>query len=168
MKYAGGMSDTEPRWLDEDQQQTWMAITGLLMRLPGALDAQLQREAGITHFEYAVMAGLSTPDSGTMRMSELAEMSNSMMPRLSQVVTRLEKRGWVRREPDPSDGRATLASLTAEGWAKLTESAPGHVAEVRRVVFDPLTKTQQRHLRDAARRIVQAITPDEPCLGGQA
>ena len=161
------MADTEPRWLDDDQQQTWLAVAALLMRLPGALDAQLRREADMTHFEYAVMVALSTPESGTMRMSELAVLSDSMLPRLSQVITRLEKRGWVRRQPDPSDGRATLVSLTEEGRAKLTDAAPGHVAEVRRIIFDPLTKTQQRHLRDAARRIVDVIAPDEPCPGDQ-
>ena len=153
------MADTEPRWLDDDQQQTWLALAALLMRLPGALDAQLRRDADMTHFEYAVMVALSTPESGTMRMSELAVLSDSMLPRLSQVVSRLEKRGWVRRQPD----RATLVSLTEDGRAKLAEAAPGHVAEVRRIIFDPLTKTQQRHLRDAARRIVHAIAPDEPC-----
>ena len=63
------------------------------------------------------------------------------LPRLSQVVARLEQRGWVRRTPDTADGRYTLAILTGQGLAKVTEAAPGHVQEVRRLVFDPLTKT---------------------------
>jgi DNA-binding MarR family transcriptional regulator len=75
-------------------------------------------------------------------------------------VARLEERGWVRRAPDPADGRYTLATLTDQGLAKVTEAAPSHVQEVRRLVFDPLTKTQTRQLREISRRIMRAIDPD--------
>jgi DNA-binding MarR family transcriptional regulator len=66
--------------------------------------------------------------------------------------------------PDPSDGRYTLATLTSDGWAKVAGTAPGHVEEVRRLVFDPLTKAQTRQLREIGRRIMRAIDPDDPCL----
>jgi DNA-binding MarR family transcriptional regulator len=152
----------EARWLDGDQQQTWLALMVLLARLPGALDGQLQRDAGISHFEYQVLAGLSMSPERSKRMSVLAMFAEGSLPRLSQVVGRLEKRGWVRRVPDPSDGRYTLAVLTDAGWDKVVATAPGHVAEVRRLVFDPLTRTQQRQLREISRRVVRAIDPDEP------
>src|SRR5215471_3130492 len=97
----------------------------------------------------------------TLRMSALATWAGSSLPRLSQVVTRLEQRGWVRRTPDPADGRYTLATLTGHGQAKVTQAAPGHVQEVRRLVFDPLTKTQSRQLREIGRRIIRAIDPGE-------
>jgi DNA-binding MarR family transcriptional regulator len=100
-------------------------------------------------------------------MSVLAMLAEGSLPRLSQVVSRLEKRGWVRRSPDPSDGRYTLAILTDEGWAKVTATAPGHVETVRRLVFDPLTKAQSRQLRDIGRRIMRAIDPGDPCLSDQ-
>ena len=93
-------------------------------------------------------------------MSELATQAGGSLPRLSQVVTRLEQRGWVRRTPDPADGRYTLAILTRQGLAKVTEAAPGHVQEVRRLVFDPLTKTQSRQQREIGQRIVRAMGPD--------
>jgi DNA-binding MarR family transcriptional regulator len=67
--------------------------------------------------------------------------------------------GWIRRTTDPTDGRYTLASLTDEGWAKVGDSAPAHVTEVRRLVFDVLTKTQQRELACISERILQAIDP---------
>jgi DNA-binding MarR family transcriptional regulator len=63
----------------------------------------------------------------------------------------------MRRTPDPADGRHTLAILTDQGQVKVTEAAPGHVEEVRRLVFDPLTKAQLRQLREISRRIVRAI-----------
>jgi DNA-binding MarR family transcriptional regulator len=157
----------EPRWLTAEERQAWLALAGLVIRLPAALDAQLQRDAGISHFEYQVMAALSEAPSRTLRMSVLAMLAEGSLPRLSQVVSRLEKRGWVRRTPDPADGRYTLAMLTGQGWDKVAETAPGHVEEVRRLVFDPLTKAQARQLRAIARRTMRAIDPNDPCLKDQ-
>ncbi len=158
----------EPRWLDTDEQLSWVALVGLLMRLPAELDGQLQRDAGVTHFEYQVLSGLSMSPGRSARMSTLAGLAEGSLPRLSQVVGRLEKRGWVRRAPDPSDGRATLAILTEAGWEKVVATAPGHVEAVRRFVFDPLTKAQQRQLGAIGRRILGAIDPDDDCPSGGA
>ena len=150
----------EPRWLSAEEQETWFALTGVLTWLPDALDAQLQRDAGISHFEYQVMAMLSMSPNRTRRMSEVAALANGALPRLSRTVDRLDRRGWVTRRPDPDDGRATLAVLTNEGWDKVVATAPGHVAEVRRLAFDPLTRTQVRQLHDIATRIGEVVQPD--------
>jgi DNA-binding MarR family transcriptional regulator len=157
-------SAEQPRWLDDDEQQTWIALASVLLRLPGSLDAQLQRDAGISHFEYLVLSGLSMSPEQTMRMSDLAVVAEGSLSRLSQVVSRLEKRGWVRRTPDPTDGRYTLAALTPAGWDKVVATAPGHVEEVRRLVFDPLTRAQLRQVRDIGRRIMTVIDPNDRCL----
>lgn len=159
------MSTDEPQWLDAEEQATWMVLAVLMIQLPAALDAQLQRDAEISHFEYQVLAGLSMTPERTLRMSVLAEFATASLSRLSHTVKRLEKQGWVRRTTDPDDGRCTLAVLTDAGWDKVVATAPGHVAEVRRLVFDSLTKAQQRQLREAGRRINDTISPDAPCPG---
>ncbi|MGB3412570.1 MAG: MarR family transcriptional regulator [Microthrixaceae bacterium] len=151
------MSTSSPRWLSEEEQETWLSLVSMLIRLPAQLDRQLQRDAGITHFEYQVLAGLSEAADGTMRMTLLAERTEGSLPRLSQVVARLEKRGWVTRSTDPDDGRCTLATLTSEGRDKVVEAAPGHVAEVRRLVLDPLSPTQAKQLRTIGKRVIQAV-----------
>jgi DNA-binding MarR family transcriptional regulator len=97
-------------------------------------------------------------------MSDLAGFAESGLPRLSQVIARLEKRGWVRRSPDPTDGRTTLATLTEEGWEMIQNSAPNHVEAVRRLVLDPLTKKQSRQLGEICKRIMHGIDPDDRCL----
>ena len=153
--------DPEPRWLDADEQRQWYAFAYLLTQLPAALDAQLQRRSGISHFEYLVLSALSMAPERTLRMSEVAEYAGSTLSRLSNVVARLEKRGWVRRSPDPSDGRSTLAVLTGDGWDTVVAAAPGHVADVRRLVFAPLTKAQLRQLAAASQRILRAL--EAPC-----
>lgn len=150
----------EPRWLDPEELRTWFVFGTLFTWLPDALDAQLQRDAGISFFEYQVMSMLSMAPERSRRMSEVAALANGSLPRLSRAVDRLDKRGWVTRRPDPDNGRYTLAVLTDAGWDKVTATAPGHVAEVRRVVFDPLTKNQVRQLRDIATRIGHVVHPD--------
>jgi DNA-binding MarR family transcriptional regulator len=157
----------EPAWLTAGEQQAFLALVSVLIRLPAALDAQLQRDCGISHFEYAVMAALSEAPSRTLRMSVLAMMTEGSLPRISQVVGRLEKRGWVRRTRDAADGRYTLAILTGEGWTKPAATVPGHIAEARRLIIDPLTKAQTRRLREIGRRIIRAIDPNDPCLQDQ-
>lgn len=159
----------DPRWLDSDEREAWLTLVGVMMKLPGALDAQLQRDAGISHFEYMVLAGLSEAPARTRRMSDLAAFTESGLPRLSQVVGRLEKRGWVSRCTDPADGRITLATLTDEGLAKIVATAPGHVEAVRTLVFDPLTRAQSRQLGSIGKRIMAAIDPaDRWTQGGGA
>lgn len=149
-----------PRWLDAGEQQTWLAVAYTLGRLPAALDARMQRAAGISTFEYLALAGLSMAEGRTLRMTELAEFTASSLSRLSNVVTRLERRGWLRRTADPGDGRCTLATLTDAGWDKVVASAPEHVEAVRELVFDPLTRAQQRQLGEIGRRILHAIDTD--------
>lgn len=153
----------KPRWLDAQERQTWLSLGAMLINLQSALDAQMQRDSGISHFEYQVLAGLSEAADHTRRMSELAGLANGSLSRLSHVVKRLERLGWVRRLPDPDDGRYTLAVLTEEGFAKVVEAAPGHVEEVRRLVFDPLTRAQQTTLNSITGRINRAVDPERVC-----
>jgi DNA-binding MarR family transcriptional regulator len=157
-------AEGEPRWLDSDERATWMSLMSLLIKLPAALDAQLQRDSGLSQFEYNVLAGLSEMPGGSLRMSVLAALADGSLPRLSQVVARLERRGLVRRTPDPDDGRYTLATLTDAGRAVVAEAAPGHVETVRSLVFDPLPKGKARQLRDICHRILTAIDPGDRCF----
>jgi len=126
------------KWLSAEEMAAWRKFVAVVQLLPGALDTQLQRDADLSHFEYFVMAILSEAPSRTLRMTSLALETNATLPRLSHVVARLEKRGYVRRSPCEEDRRATNATLTASGWEKVVASAPGHVGAVRDAVIDPL------------------------------
>jgi DNA-binding MarR family transcriptional regulator len=150
----------KPRWLNEDDRETWVAFAKMLIWLPAALDDQLQRDSGLSHFEYGILAALSDADAATLRMSELAIYANGSLSRLSRAVARLERREWVTRKPDPTDGRYTLAALTDSGRAVLVKAAPGHVEAVNRLVFDVLTTAQARQLRIIAGRILNAIASE--------
>src|ERR1700692_945993 len=100
------------RWLDAQEQQVWAQLSTMILRLQPVLSAQLQREFGISQFEYLMMACLSEAPGSMLRMSVLATITGSSLPRLSQAVGRLEKRGWMSRQPDAEDSRNTLAVLS--------------------------------------------------------
>ncbi|MCK9794152.1 MarR family transcriptional regulator [Isoptericola sp. 4D.3] len=151
---------SDPPELTGEDLETWAALATVLEWLPAALDGQLQRDAQLSHFEYGVLYALAGAPDGTLRMSVLAGYANSTLSRLSRAATRLETQGWVRRTPDPADGRYTLALLTDLGRAKVQEATPGHAELVRRLVLDRLTKPQTRQLREISRRIGQGIRED--------
>jgi len=143
-------------WLSDEQQAAWRPFVALLLRLPAALDAQLQKDAGITQFDYLVLSGLSEAPGRTLRMSELAATANSSLSRLSHVVSRLEAKGWVRREPCPGDGRFINAVLTDEGWQKVLAIAPGHVAAVRELLIAALTEEEFAQLGAISAKVLAA------------
>ena len=149
----------EADWLDEQQLQAWRTFSALLVVLPATLDSEMQRRAGITQFEYGVMAALSEAPGRRMRISTLAEFAQGSLSRLSHLIKRLERRGWVRREVDPADGRYTDAVLTDEGHARIVQIAPGHVADVRRLVVDTRTPAQRRRLGELGARRLRGVTP---------
>ncbi|MFF3876283.1 MarR family winged helix-turn-helix transcriptional regulator [Streptomyces sp. NPDC001978] len=144
-------------WLTPAELASWMSVVRLITRLPWALDAQLQRDAELSMAEYMTMAMLAEAPEWTLRMSALAEHVSSSLSRLSHLVKRLESRGYVRREPDPSDGRFTNAILLPDGMRKLESAAPGHVACVRHLVVDNLSGERLRRLGQDAERILQRI-----------
>jgi DNA-binding MarR family transcriptional regulator len=150
----------DPRWLTPEQTRAWIALASTAVWLPAALDAQLQRDAGISFVEYMVLSWLSMSPQHTARMSDIASAANVRPSHLSRIARRLEGHGWMRRAPDPDDGRATLAILTGAGWDKVVATAPGHVAEVQRIVFDDLDPAQVRQLQQITERIVAAAKPD--------
>ncbi|MFI6818804.1 MarR family winged helix-turn-helix transcriptional regulator [Nonomuraea sp. NPDC050328] len=134
------------RWLSDDEQRTWRSYLAATQLVEEALDRQLQREARMPHTYYMILVALSEAPERSMRMSELARRAQASQSRLSHAVARLEERGWIERSPCASDRRGNVAVLTETGFQALAEAAPGHVEEVRRSLFDPLSPEQVRAL----------------------
>ena|SRR5450631_1529084 len=150
---------TKNRWLTADQLSAWTKLIAVAELLPGTLETQLRRDADLSHFEYFTLAMLSEAPGRTLRMTALASLTNSTLARLSHVVSRLEQKDFVHRKPCPEDGRATNATLTPQGWAKVVATAPGHVATVFDKVIDPLTATDVADLDRIMGRILGALDP---------
>jgi DNA-binding MarR family transcriptional regulator len=129
----------------------------MMHKLRWALECQLEQDSDLSFIEYHALARLSEESNRTLRMSELAVLTNASLSRLSHLVTRLESWEFVRREPDPTDGRFTVAILTDKGYNKLVASAPAHVACVRELVIDELGPAELERLRKACERIVDRV-----------
>lgn len=152
------MSETnEPRWLDDDEMAAWLPLIRLVNLLPHELDRQLREEAGISHGYYSMLAILSEQPDRTLSMGELARLTWSSPSRLTNAISTLEKHGWVVRQTCPDNRRKQLATLTDEGLAVLERIAPSHVAEVRRRVFDRLSREEIAQLRALGEKLVQGL-----------
>ncbi len=156
------------RWLDGPERLAWMTLLAATARLDGALDRQMQRDAGMPLAYYQILAMLSEAPQRTLRMSDLAEITQSSQSRISHAVKRLELRSWVLRRPCADDRRSTLAQLTDAGYAALAAAAPAHVAAVRAHLFDALSTEQVTQLREilgaVLSRSLTGPTGDRPPL----
>lgn len=155
----------ETIWLNAEQEATWRSLMAAIMLVPGALDAQLQRDAKLTHAGYVVLSALSEDPERSIRMSRLAQLSSMSVSRLSHLVDRLSAEGWVERRPVPGDRRSTMAVLTDAGWEKVVETAPGHVNNVRTLIFERLTPSQTRQLGTIMEKILPLLDPENRLLG---
>ena len=155
------MARRVPR-MNERESSAWLHLITVLELLPPALDAQLRRDAGLTHFEFVVLSVLRLSPERAMRMTALAASAASTLPRLSHVVARLEARDLVERSPVPGDKRATDVRLTDEGRRAVVLATPGHIATVRRLVFDVLDGDDGvARLDDVTGRIARGLDPGD-------
>ena len=147
------------RWLDAEEQRAWRAWLFSAQLLMDRLDRELTHTTGISHAYYEILVALSEAPERMMRMSELADRCLSSRSRLSHAVSRLEERGWVRRQVCAEDGRGQLAVLTEEGFAALDAAAPVHVESVRTHLFDQLTPEQVENMRDLGETLLEHLDP---------
>jgi DNA-binding MarR family transcriptional regulator len=152
-----GYDGTMTRWLTEHELTSWFPLAGVMLRLGPTLDSQLQRDSDMTHFDYLCLAMLSEEQEFTSTMSALAGRTNSSLSRLSHVITKLEKRGWVCRSRSDVSRRVTLVRMTEEGYAKLVAAAPGHVETVRSLIYEGLSDEDVAHLHQLMSHILDRI-----------
>ena len=131
-------------------------MASVIHKLGWALECQLERDSDLSFIEYHALARLSEEPTGTLRMSELAVLTNASLSRLSHLVTRLEKWGFVRREPDTTDGRYTKAILTKAGYAKLATAPPDMSRQSGNSSFDEFSPAE---LDQAARAFASGSSP---------
>ena len=147
-------------WLSDEEQQIWRAYLRANELLHARLNRQLQRDTGISEGDYAVLVNLSESPEDRVRGYELAAAIQWEKSRLSHHVTRMEKRGLVRREECPTDGRGAFVVLTDLGRRRIEAAAPQHVAEVRRWFVDVLTPEQLTSLGEVVVALVDALEAD--------
>lgn len=147
------------RQLRYDERVAVARLHALLELLPTALDKRMQ-QAGLTSFEFTLLEALAETDDGRLRLSALASRTNATLARLSRVVTGLERKDLVRREPCADDARATNAVLTAEGRRVHEAGVPLYAAAVSSMILDGLDESGVDDLARLSYAILTRLDPD--------
>ena len=151
---------TEPRWLDETQQQAWRALLVLVNRGLPQIERSL-KEQGLLVVHYSILVALSSAPDDTMRLTELADAANLSPSRLTHRLKTMIERGHVEITADEEDGRGKNATLTRSGRQLLERVAPIHAEDVQRLVFDHLDANETAALADALSKIAQTLCDHE-------
>lgn len=151
------MAQESVRWLTAEERQAWLSFAAMMVKFPAALDAQLHADAGLSFFEYMVLAVLSEQPDRSMQMTDIAEFASASLSRLSHTAKRLEQQGLITRQQVAGHGRRTRAILTDAGYDKVVMTAPGHVEEVRRLLIDDLTASELATLAKVGEKVLRKI-----------
>lgn len=149
------------RWLTDEEQQVWRQWLDLGARITNALSRELQLDSTISLADYEVLVNLSESPDHRQRVVALAEAIKWERSRLSHQITRMAKRGLVRRESCDNDGRGAFVILEEQGLEAITDAAPGHVEAVRHMMFDGLSAEQLAAFRDVLAHIEPQVADQE-------
>ncbi|WP_207782446.1 MarR family winged helix-turn-helix transcriptional regulator [Phytoactinopolyspora limicola] len=153
---------TDPRWLDDAEQRAWRGYVRMQSKLNAQLNRQLQTDSQLSLSDFAVLVHLSEVPDRSLRVSQLAQALHWEKSRVSHHVTRMERRGLVKRVECPTDGRSAFVVMTDCGQNAIDAAAPGHVDTVRRLFIDDLTADQLKALEAIAGQVLARLD-DEEC-----
>ncbi|MFB7125552.1 MULTISPECIES: MarR family winged helix-turn-helix transcriptional regulator [Streptomycetaceae] len=151
----------EPRWLDPDEAAAWRGFVVASNLLNRRLERQLKDDSGLSHQQYEILVHLSAAPGDSLRMTELADRLVTSKSGLTYQVTQLERAGLVARRSCPSDVRGVIAELTDQGREALRQAAPGHVALVRELLIDVLSREQLAVLAEGLGAVSARLRQDE-------
>ena len=147
----------KPRWLDQRQAHVWQSYLQLNQHLYAALEAQLERDAGLSGADYKVLVPLSEAPAGVLRARELCTEIGWDRSRLSHHVSRMAKRGLVAREECSEDARGSMVRLTDAGRRAIEGAAPEHAETVRRYLFDLVSDGELETLAAVFDRVLENL-----------
>ncbi|HWH29058.1 MAG TPA: MarR family transcriptional regulator [Mycobacteriales bacterium] len=149
-----------PRWLTKDEQRAWRGLLHMTAQLEVRVNRQLQQASGLSQADYYVLAPLSESPDGRLRVYEVGQALGWEQSRLSHHLSRMQTRGLIERRECESDRRGAFVVLTSAGREAIEKAAPAHVATVRALVFDGLSRDQVRVLGEIAETVLARL--DEP------
>lgn len=146
------------RRLGDEEMATWLPTIRFVQLLPQVLDRALKAETGLKHAHYAILVTLAGQADRAVPMTELAQIAGLSRSRLSHAIDSLEELGWVTRTSCSSDKRTLTAALTDAGRDLLRRAAPVHVAQIRELIFDPLTEEEREQLGAIMTKLLPGVT----------
>jgi DNA-binding MarR family transcriptional regulator len=146
--------------LSTPELDAWRGFLRTHARLLRHLDRQLTDEQGLATSSYEVLLRLAEAPRGTMRMKDIADSLLLSRSGLSRVVDELERKGFVARQPCPSDARGTEAVITRSGRGAFRKAQNSHLRSVRAEFLDKLSQEQLWQLAEVWRTVGRAEAPD--------
>jgi DNA-binding MarR family transcriptional regulator len=145
------------QWLNDPEMRAWQGYRRMFLLLNAAVNRDLARDSGLSEPDYDVLSNLSEAPDHRGRLSELAARMLWSQSRLSHHISRMERRGLVRREECESDARGSVVVLTKQGLRTIEKAAPLHVESVRRHIIDVLSPAQIDALGDITETVVSHL-----------
>src|SRR3954453_2382560 len=156
------------RWLTDDEQRAWRGLIQMTSRLDARLNRELQQSSGLSLADYDVLVLLTEAADGRLRVFEIADDLHWEQSRLSHHLARMQRRGLVSREECTTDRRGAFVVLTGAGRDAIEKAAPAHVATVRQLIFDGLSKEQVATLESFVSRVLSRLGAGEAAAPGDA
>jgi len=147
-------------WLRPEEMLAWRSYVETNADLMAALERDLA-PTGLNLGDYQVLVFLSESPARALRMCDLAGRLQLSPSGLTRRLDGLVRSGVVERRGSDSDRRVMLAALTPKGVRLLEESAPIHVASVRRRMVDLLDDDELQVIANVFQKIRTALE-DEP------
>ena len=141
-----------PKWLDNDEMRAWRSYITTSVDLMKALEDDV-RPFGLTMGDYQLLAMISEAPDHRLRMCDLADQLRLSRSGLTRRMEGVLSNAWVARVQDDTDRRVAHAELTTKGWNLLRKVAPIHLASVRRLMIDHLSRAEIKAIGNAFTKI---------------
>jgi DNA-binding MarR family transcriptional regulator len=147
-----------PKWLDPEEMKAWRLYITTSVDLMKALEDDV-RPFGLTMGDYQLLAMISEAPDRRLRMCDLADQLRLSRSGLTRRMDGVLTNSWVARVQDQADRRVAYAELTTKGWNLLRKVAPIHLASVRRLLIDHLTRAEVKAIGSAFEKISNNLQP---------
>jgi DNA-binding MarR family transcriptional regulator len=127
-----------PRAFDPTQLGAYFALIEVSSLLRHRVEQQLREAGDLSYVQFQLLARLGDSPDGSCRMTDLADGVVYSRSGLTYQVGLLAKRGLITRAPSPDDERSVIVTVTEAGRGLVAHVLPGHVDDVRRLLFEPM------------------------------
>jgi DNA-binding MarR family transcriptional regulator len=143
-----------------------------LCRTGEALLGELDRRIALTFgMHQAAATALAVIDGAAAPLtpSQVSDRVLIASATMTATLDLLERRGWIRRTPNPDDRRSVLIEITPDGRATADQLLPG-IRTIERSILSALTEDERAHLLDLLAKVLAraaevAAGPPEPLQG---
>jgi DNA-binding MarR family transcriptional regulator len=147
--------------LEPAHDLAWFHLVTAHAKAVAAISAELAAGAGhgilsLEHYD-VLLALKRSPDSGRLRLSELADSVVLSRSGLTRMVDRLEQAGLLRREVCPTDRRGAFAVLTREGAAALRRTWPEYARAIEKYFARFVTQDEATVIAKALGKVMAGL-----------